>query len=438
MPSVVSSVYCTFGRSGGRLVKAVAADQDGPHSAASAPARRHRRSGRTLELTVSHAIYACGVSVVATDVADADAFADAVATAAEETGAEFALVFFSQSLIGAQPLARALARQAPGLRYAGCSTAGEITPGGLAEGQVLAILFPRASFDVATTMIRRLSSSGMDAIAGEVERLKQQLSADGASMRGGQVFALCFVDGLSYAEEALTSAIHWSLDDIPLIGGSAGDDLKFETTALFTDGGVDTDCAVIVLVATSLPFQVFKTENFVPTGDKLVVTASDPDHRIVREFNAAPAAEEYAAAIGLDPGSLTPMSFASHPVVVRVGGEYYCRSIQKVHPDGSLSFFCAIDDGIVLTIAQPKGMVESTRAAFRTVDEKLGGTDVILGFDCVLRRLDAQNRQVFRDMSELYRENNVVGFGTYGEQYRSMHLNQTFTGIAFGRPQAAE
>jgi hypothetical protein len=287
-------------------------------------------------------------------------------------------------------------------------------------------------------MIRRLSTSGVDAIAGEVERLKQRLSADGAVMGSGQVFALCFVDGLSYAEEALTSAIHWSLDDIPLIGGSAGDDLKFETTALFTEGGVDTDCAVIALVATSLPFQVFKTENFVPTGDKLVVTASDPDHRIVREFNAAPAAEEYAAAIGLDPGSLTPMSFASHPVVVRVGGEYYCRSIQKVQPDGSLSFFCAIDDGIVLTIAQPKGMVESTRAALKSVDEKLGGTDVILGFDCVLRRLDAQNRQVFRDMSELYRENNVVGFGTYGEQYRSMHLNQTFTGIAFGRRQAAE
>jgi hypothetical protein len=36
-----------------------------------------------------------------------------------------------------------------------------------------------------------------------------------------------------------------------------------------------------------------------------------------------------------------------------------------------------------------------------------------------------------------------VGFGTYGEQYRSMHLNQTFTGIAFGptrqkQRQAAE
>ena len=437
MPGEDSSVYCTFGRRRGAIVKGACADQDGAAFGCVAPARRCRRSGRTDKLSVSHAIYACGVSVLTTDAADADAFASAVAAAAAEADAGFALVFFSQALVRARDLSAALARQAPGLRYAGCSTAGEITPDGLAEGQAVAILFPRASFDVATTMVRHLSASGMDAIAGEVERLKQQLGAPGAP-RGGQVFALCFVDGLSYAEEALTSAIHWSLDDIPLIGGSAGDDLKFETTTLFTESGVDTDCAVIALVATSLPFQVFKSENFVPTGDKLVVTASDPDHRIVREFNAAPAAEEYAAAIGLDPGSLTPMSFASHPVVVRVGGEYYCRSIQKVHPDGSLSFFCAIDDGIVLTIAQPKGMVESTRAALKAVDEKLGGADMILGFDCVLRRLDAQNRQVFRDMSELYRENNVVGFGTYGEQYRSMHLNQTFTGIAFGRRQAAE
>ena len=39
-------------------------------------------------------------------------------------------------------------------------------------------------------------------------------------------------------------------------------------------------------------------------------------------------------------------------------------------------------------------------------------------------------------MSELYRRNNVVGFNTYGEQYRSMHVNQTLTGVAIGkRPQ---
>ncbi len=77
------------------------------------------------------------------------------------------------------------------------------------------------------------------------------------------------------------------------------------------------------------------------------------------------------------PETLTPMSFASHPVVVKVGGEYYCRSIQKMNPDGSLSFFCAIDDGVVLSIAQPMGMVESTRAALKDVDARLGGIDMI-------------------------------------------------------------
>ncbi|MES0092261.1 FIST N-terminal domain-containing protein [Mesorhizobium sp. M0030] len=341
-------------------------------------------------------------------------------------------------MFDASVLSQGLKTHAPTLAYAACSTAGEITPQGLEEGHVLALLFPSASFSAVSTMVDNLSSSGMDRITDEVEGLRRLLRGRLGCCHTKSTFALCFIDGLSFAEEAVTSAIHWGLDDIPLLGGSAGDDLKFETTSLISNGKVASDSAIIVLIATEIPFHVFKTDNFIPTDEKLVVTASDPDHRTVREFNATNAAEEYAASVGIVAQNLTPLSFASHPVVVKVGGEYYCRSIQKMHPDGSLSFFCAIDDGVVLSIAQPKDMVESTRAALRDVEERLGGIDMILGFDCVLRRLDARNRQVFRDISELYRVNNVIGFGTYGEQYRSMHLNQTFTGIAFGERQAAE
>ncbi|SFT77703.1 Uncharacterized conserved protein, contains FIST_N domain [Mesorhizobium sp. YR577] len=389
-------------------------------------------------LVCSRTSYACGLSALTSDMADADEFARAVAEEAAAINAGFALFFFSQQLMDAESLSAALKLHAPGLAHAGCSTAGEITPAGLEEGHVLAMLFPQRSFTAVSAMIRNLSSSGMDDIAGEVEELRRTLYARTGSTHSGNVFALCLIDGLSYAEEAVTSAIHWGLDDIPLIGGSAGDDLKFQTTALISNGHVDSDCAIIILMATEIPFHVFKTENFVPTEDKLVVTSSDPERRIVHEFNAGVAAEEFAAAVGIVHGAMTPLSFASHPVVVRVGGEYYCRSIQKMNADGSLSFFCAIDDGIVLSIAKPTGMVESTRTALKNVSERLGGIDMILGFDCVLRRLDARNRQVFRDISELYRANNVIGFGTYGEQYRSMHLNQTFIGIAFGQRQAAE
>ncbi|WP_256750607.1 FIST signal transduction protein [Mesorhizobium sp. Mes31] len=393
---------------------------------------------RRTPLASSRTRYACGLSVLTSDEPDPNAFARAVATEAAAIDAGFALLFFSQSLVEASALSQALRTHAPALHHAGCSTAGEITPQGLEDGHVLAMLLPSASFTAASTMVDDLSSSGMDRITGEVEALRRSLRGRTGHEQTRNTFALCFIDGLSYAEEAVSSAIHWGLDDIPLLGGSAGDDLKFETTRLISNGRVTSDSAIIVLIATEIPFHVFKTDNFVPTDEKLVVTSSDPDHRIVREFNATNAAEEYAASVGILPQTLTPLSFASHPVVVKVGGEYYCRSIQKMHPDGSLSFFCAIDDGVVLSIAQPMDMVESTRAALRDVEERLGGIDMILGFDCVLRRLDARNRQVFRDISELYRVNNVIGFGTYGEQYRSMHLNQTFTGIAFGERQAAE
>ena len=56
--------------------------------------------------------------------------------------------------------------------------------------------------------------------------------------------------------------------------------------------------------------------------------------------------------------------------------------------------------------------------------------DLVL--ECVLRRLDAENRQIRRQMEDLYKTYGVVGFHTYGEQHNAMHLNQTLTGVAFG------
>jgi hypothetical protein len=380
--------------------------------------------------------YACGIVAIYADEVSVDEFASELAARASEADAALASVFFSRDRIDPESLAAAIALHAPGLRYVGCSTAGEITPFGYAEGSILAMLFPRHRFDARATMIEGVGSARMEDVVSEVDTLRRGFEAD-FGPANGDTFAVLLIDGLSRAEESITSALYWSLDDIPLVGGSAGDNMRFERTTLIHNGTIATDCAVVVLVRSAIPFHIFKTENFTPTAQKLVVTASDPDSRTVHEINAEPAAVAYASAIGIDPRSLTPMSFASYPVVVRVGGEYYCRSIQKLNEDGSLSFFCAIDNGIVLTIAEPMGMVESTRSKLKEVAELLGGIDVVLGFDCVLRRLDAENRQSFSAISKLYRENNIIGFGTYCEQYRSMHLNQTFTGIAFGAQELA-
>jgi hypothetical protein len=66
------------------------------------------------------------------------------------------------------------------------------------------------------------------------------------------------------------------------------------------------------------------------------------------------------------------------------------------------------------------------------LDRETGGLDFVLAFECVLRRLDSEIHQVKHRMCELYRKDNLIGFHTYGEQYNSMHLNQTLTGVAIG------
>lgn len=342
------------------------------------------------------------------------------------------LVFFSP-LYDAAELADELARAFPGIPLCGCSTAGEITPTGLAEGAVVMLGFPQSEFRVVADVIEDIDEPSFERAFQTSRRLRAALVGDRDRNLMNSAFALMLVDGLSNCEERLVAAVRAAIADIALVGGSAGDDLAFQRTALIHNGRVVHDAAVVLLVETALEFRVFKSQNFTPTRQRLVVTAADVDKRIVYELNAEPAAQEYADAIGMSPDTLNPMSFASHPVVVKVGNEHYCRSIRNVNPDGSLTFFCAIDEGLVLTVAQPEDMVGSTLDTLSALDRDLGGIGLVLGFDCVQRRLDAENHQTRRLMERVYRDHRVVGFHTYGEQYNAMHLNQTLTGVAIGR-----
>ena len=333
----------------------------------------------------------------------------------------------------AELLAAALSEAFPGIPVSGCSTAGEIGPSGMMQGALVLIAFPREGFRVHSELITDIDRFGVERATDAARRLKAQVSPPSERLHPENVFALLLVDGLSNAEENIVAAIHWEIDDIELIGGSAGDGICFKRTVMIHKGEVAHRAAILMIIETDYPFRVFKTQNFEPTGIKLVVTAADTENRIVHELNAEPAAREYASAIGLLPDDLGPFSFASYPLVVKVGGDYYCRSIRNMNPDGSLSFFCAIDEGLVFTVARPRDMLSATTSMFEELDATLGGVDVVVGFDCILRRLDAETHQIRHQMDELYKKYSVAGFHTYGEQYNAMHLNQTLTGIAFGQ-----
>ena len=342
------------------------------------------------------------------------------------------VIVFCSPAYDLDELARALAASFAGTHLVGCTTAGEIAPWGYAEETVTAIGFAAAEFRVALAALEPLSAAPMADLAARSVALKDELAAAGAFTSPNRVFGLVLCDGMARREELMMSTLAGALTGIPLFGGSAGDDLHFERARIFTEGGFRADAAVLVLFATALPFQVFTTQHFARTDIKMVVTAADPARRIVHEINAEPAAVEYARIVGVPVTELEPMLFAAHPLLVRIGGADYVRSIQTANPDGSLTFYCAIDEGIVLTLGQGRDLIDHLQELLARLRAELGDWQAILGCDCILRRLESEQRQVKQALSRLLAANRVVGFSTYGEQFASLHVNQTLTGVAIG------
>lgn len=343
------------------------------------------------------------------------------------------LVLFCSSHYDLPAVAACLRARFPGVPAIGCTTSGELTPLGYMDGSITAVSFPKGDFAASIVRFDHVSRFEIGDAKPKVRDLLVE-AGDAAIEMGPDArhVALFLVDGLCVKEELIISALHDALGGLPLIGGSAGDDMRFEATHVLHDGEFHIDAGVLLILTTTRPFKVFRNQHFVHTDQKMVVTQADPSRRIVTEINAEPAAREYARMVGLEGEPLTPMIFASYPVVVRVGGEYYVRSIQKVNEDESLTFFCAIDEGIVLTVATGVDIVRNLQELFDGLTAEIGRPDLILGFDCVFRSLELEQKQLKHAASRVLASQNVVGFCTYGEQFNAMHVNQTFTGLAIG------
>ena len=157
---------------------------------------------------------------------------------------------------------------------------------------------------------------------------------------------------------------------------------------------------------------------------------ADPARRVVYELDGYPAADAYARALGCTAAELTDDATFSNPVVVKVQGQLYVRSIQKVNADGSLTFYCAVDEGWILDLAGHHEMVpalEQDLAALRSAPPAF-----MLGFNCILRALEAEKHGLHPDIQRVLERAAAasVSFDTYGEVLNGLHINQTLVALA--------
>nr|WP_312920942.1 nitric oxide-sensing protein NosP [Stutzerimonas nitrititolerans] len=344
------------------------------------------------------------------------------------------VLFFCSAEYDLPALGDALQQYFGGVRLVGCTSAGEITAQGYSRSCVSAIGFDHRSFSIACELIDEMERFSLIDAQQLVERLGSACRSNSLAPIKDHSFALTLLDGLSSREEQVLAALSAAFGSIPHFGGSAGDDNHLSDTHVYYDGRFHSGAAIVVLVNTWLDFEVFTTHHILPNGEKLVVTRADSNGRRVFELNAEPAAEEYARLIGVPVAELDHRLFAAHPLAVRINEQYYVRSIQKVNDDLSLTFYCAVENGIVLTAMKPGPLMPNLEALFRRLEQRLGPPLLTIGCDCFLRRLEIEANGVNEQVSAFLRRQQVIGFNTYGEQFNGMHINQTFTGVAIGRP----
>ena len=346
------------------------------------------------------------------------------------------MIFFCSASYDRNLLSAAIKRQFGDVLTIGCTTAGEIGPLGQLQDSLVGVSFSSRGFSASIGLLRDLQNFEMPQAALLTQELLQNLESQVPTAHSGNCFALLLSDSLSAKEEPLALALQNELGKIPMIGGSAGDDLKFVETQVYFNGQFHSNSAVLLLVTTKVPYTIFKTQHFLPIEVRMVVTAANVADRRVMEINGLPAAPEFARLLGVAVSDLTPTLFATSPVVVMIDNVCYVRSIQRVNPDQSLSFYCAIEEGLVLRVVCGLNMVENLRLAFANINAQIGKPQLTLAFDCILRKLEASQTGMSEPINKLLLANHVIGFNTYGEQFQGVHVNQTLVAIAFGQTDA--
>ena len=353
----------------------------------------------------------------------------AVAQFAQALGSEAldAVIFFCSPDYDLAALGRALGKTFT-CPVTGCTAAGQIGPGGFEHTGILGIGFCGGGLRLRPYLITPLTDH-----AAQAQRIAEAVAKDCAARPNANRFGLLLVDGLSMLEERLVASLYQGLGDIPIIGGSAGDDLRFESTHVYDgDGRFLSDAAVFSVAECDSPVATMKVAHFHGTEEDLVITEADPDRRIIHEINGEPAATVYAETLGLRVEDLTPAVFSQHPLVLSFGEQPYVRSIQKYNEDLSLTCYCAIEEGLVITIGAATDPQATLANALENIHRAVPEPAVILACDCILRRLEFEGDGIDGAMGELMARHRVFGFSTYGEQYNGVHVNQTFTAVAIG------
>lgn len=290
-----------------------------------------------------------------------------------------------------------------------CSTAGEFSPEGYKDNVITGFSYEPDCAEV------------VEILYPPAKNLNQLKAAYSKVKNNPNAFALLLCDGLSAMEETIITTFYFAAPSFKIIGGSAGDNLKFKETSIYI--GHKKVHSVAIFFNMKHRTQIIKENIYIPVGTELLVTEADPIKRTVKTFNNNLASIEYAKALGVSESDL-PKHFMSNPLGKISNDGIHIASPMNVNPDKSITFYCQILPNTfveVLHLADHDQVIKETTAA---VDFK---PSFALSINCILRSLWFQDRNLWGKVNSQLLSicKNQTGFISYGEQYYKNHFNQT-------------
>ena len=366
------------------------------------------------------------------DGAEPDAGARAAAQALVYDDAKLLVVFCSQSCDLTELLAQIRTCSA-GVPVIGCTTAGEIATSGPSEVGVVVAALGGDGFEIGTAAAVAASKDLRHAGARAARCLPSRQD------RPYRVLLL-LTDGLCGDQQQVVRGAYGVVGaGVPLVGGSAGDDLKMTRTFQLYDDQVLTDAVVAAGIASDAPLGIGVRHGWRRVGEPMLVTRSGGNR--VHTLDDRPALDVYLKHLGVvEPPTEDsfPRLALTHPFGLgRPSGEEQVRFIGGADfADRSLRCIAEVPQGGLVWIMEGNAdsVLAATDAACRDSLAALGGRPPLgmLAFDCIARRNVLGDQGIHTEIERLATIAGpapVAGFYTYGEIARTRGMrgfhNQT-------------
>ena len=317
----------------------------------------------------------------------------------------------------------------------GCTTDGEMSSEGYFKG---------------SAVLGGIVSDQIDFTIADVENLSRDSELAGKQLADRLApsvqYMQLFTDGISGNGCAILRGIMSVLgDEVPIAGGTAGDNGKFHRTWQFAGGKLLTDAAVAIGLSGDFHLGTGVRSGWSPIGLAKKVTRASGN--ILYELNGEPALQVYERFLGKHAEKL-PAVGVEYPLGL-VGscldGEsedyYLLRATMSVdRQEESIRFAGEIPEGAMvhLTCGDSSSILEATSEAARLANEELGDIQpqMVFFYSCMARKIILGQRtqeELDRVRRILGADIPIIGFYTYGEYCRvgcdspSLFHNETAT-----------